>query len=350
METVPVYVGLDYHRGSVQVCVVDGAGKVVVNRKCGNSVAEIVGAVPAGARIERSAIESCCGAADLADELRRGGGAGGAIGGPGWPLVLAHAGYVNRMKHNPDKSDYADARMLAELSRAGFVPQVWLAPAAVRDLRDLVRLRMDLIARVRAIKTRILGVLRAQRAVEPERPGRWTKRWLEWLEGVENIRAAGVFVIGTHLREMRFLAEEVRRTEAELAVRTADDPVVAWLLEQPGIGRVTAWVMRAMIGDFTRFKSGKQLARFCALTPRNASSGERTADAGLIRAGDPLLKSVLIEAAHRLRRYVPRWREFSDALRTRGKPGSVIVAAVANRWVRWLYHRMQELAAARAAA
>lgn len=37
MEIVPVFVGLDYHRKSVRVCVVDGAGRVLSNRKCGNS-------------------------------------------------------------------------------------------------------------------------------------------------------------------------------------------------------------------------------------------------------------------------------------------------------------------------
>ena len=66
----------------------------------------------------------------------------------------------------------------------------------------------------------------------------------------------------------------------------------------------------------------------------------------LKRAGDPLLKSVLIEAAHRLRRYEPRWRQLSDSMAARGKPASVIVAAVANRWVRGLHHQMKEPAMA----
>ena len=84
------------------------------------------------------------------------------------------------------------------------------------------------------------------------------------------------------------------------------------------------------------------VARFCGLSPRNASSGRRMADAGLIKAGDDLLKSVLIEAAHRLRRYDSRWKEFGQELAKRGKHGSVIAAAVANRWVRGLFHQMKE--------
>lgn len=58
MEIAPVYVGLDYHRKSVQVCVVDAGGRVLSNRKCGNSIAEIVGQVPPNCRAERMAVEN----------------------------------------------------------------------------------------------------------------------------------------------------------------------------------------------------------------------------------------------------------------------------------------------------
>jgi transposase len=168
-----VFVGLDYHSQSVQVCVMDRHGKVLVNRRCGNSVAEIAAAVRPGRKVERAAMESCCGAADLAEAL---------IDELGWPVSLAHPGYVNRMKHNPDKTDYGDAQMLAELARAGLIPPVWLAPQGVRELRLLVRLRAGLVDQVRAIKTRILAVLRQQRLPEPAACTRWTRKWLWWLE------------------------------------------------------------------------------------------------------------------------------------------------------------------------
>ena len=107
---------------------------------------------------------------------------------------------------------------------------------------------------------------------------------------------------------------------------------------------MTAWTLRAEVGRFDRFRSGKQLARFCGLSPKNASSGQRQADAGLIKAGSELLRATLIEAAHRLIRFDPRWGALGAKLRAAGKPGSVVAAAVANRWVRWLYHRMREAA------
>lgn len=95
----------------------------------------------------------------------------------------------------------------------------------------------------------------------------------------------------------------------------------------------------------SRFRSGKQAARFCGLTPRNASSGLKQADAGLVCASNAALRAVLIETAHRLMRYDPRWSTLGQSLKARGKPGSVTAAAIANRWVRWLHHQLLPLAA-----
>src|SRR5207248_10409018 len=116
------------------------------------------------------------------------------------------------------------------------------------------------------------------------------------LEAVE-LDGSKRFIIDQHRSELTGLQGRIAAAEQRLAEVTADDPLVAKLLEQPGIGPVTAWVIRAEVGRFDRFQTGKQLSRFCGLTPCNASSGQRQSDAGLIRAGNPMLKSVLIEAA-----------------------------------------------------
>lgn len=339
LESVPVFVGLDYHTKFVQICVVDAQGKVLRNCRRGNSVADLAGALEPQWVVQRAAMESCCGAPDLAEHL---------IAEAGWSVTLAHAGYVRRMKHNPDKSDYSDSRMLAELCRVGMIPPVWLPPAPIRDLRSLIRRRADVVGRGKAVKCRILAELRQQRIVEPEEVGnRWTKAWLAWLASEESgLSEQGRFVIETELQELGFLKQQLQGVEKRLRQATREDKVVRRLLTIKGVGEVTAWTMRAMIGRFDRFATGKQLARFCAITPRNASSGGRGGEAGLIKAGDPLLKSVLIEAAHRLKRNEPRWKALAERLLARGKRKSVVAAAIANRWVRALFHQMQEEPAA----
>ena len=338
MDSVMLNVGLDYHPASVQVCVLDADGNVLVNRGCANDWRQVAQLVRPHGTVRRAAVEACCGAADLAEEL---------IGRAGWPVALAHPGLVRRMKNSPDKHDRGDAHVLADLQRVGYLPEVWLAPAAVRELRRLVRFRQQLADRRRDVKLRIGATLRDLRLTGPGT--RWTKPWMAWVATVE-LDESTRWVVDEHLLELRQLGERIALAERRLAARTADDPVVRRLLAQPGVGPVTAWVIRAEVGRFDRFARAKQLCRFCGLTPCNASSGGRQADRGLVHAGNPVLKSVLIEAAHRLARHDERWRTLYAKLRGAGKPACVALAAVANRWVRTLFHQMKPIDPAAAAA
>ena len=162
-----------------------------------------------------------------------------------------------------------------------------------------------------------------------------------WVRSATDLRPNARLVVERQLTRLAALRTEILEVEALLEEQTQHDPLVQKLRAQPGIGLITAATIRAEIRRFDRFRSGKQLARFCGLSPRNASSGQRQADAGLIKAGNRQLRTVLIEAAHRLMRYDERWLKLNHKLRFRGKPGSVVAAAVANRWVRGLFHQMQ---------
>jgi transposase len=331
MSKVTVFVGLDYHQNGVQVCVLDKQGNLLANGTRPNDWQEIAAVVPPGA-VVFAAIEACCGAANLAEEL---------INRAGWSVHLAHAGYVARMKQGPDKTDCRDARLLADLERVGYLPKVWLAPESIRQLRRLVRYRQQLSQQRRNVKLRVRALLRDQRVRPPAEFNPWTKAWHAWLGSCEQFDPATNWILQQHLQHLETLKTQLREAEKKLAEATCDDPVVRVLLAQEGVGLITAVTLRAEIGRFDRFRTGKQLARFCSVSPRNASSGDRQADAGLIRAGSPELRRVLMETAHRLAWRSDRWVQFSARLKERGKPRCVVIAAIANRWIRGLYYDMK---------
>lgn len=335
--TGPVFVGLDYHTAFVQVCILDREGDVLHNDACANDWRQIQKTAEKYGRPVHAAVEACAGAADLAEEL---------AGKAGWHVDLAHPGYVARMKANPDKTDFSDARMLADLERVGYLPKVWLAPAEVREPRRLVRYRQQLVGERRNAKLRIGALLRDNRVSAPEGVNPWTVAWVNWLAHRARLSEQTRWVVERHLGRLRSLAADIKAAEARLAKATADDPLVRQLLQLKGVGLVTAVTIRAETGRFDRFRTGKQMARFCGLSPRNASSGQRQADAGLIKAGNPQLRATLIETAHRLVRYDARWKKLAAEMKARGKPGSLVAAAVANRWVRWLFHQGQQPTAA----
>jgi transposase len=332
MNRIAVFVGVDYHCRVLQVCIENAAGEVLSTGRCRNDCREMVERITRlgeAYEVRGVAIEVSCGAADFVEEL---------IERTGWMVNLAHPGYVNRMRQNPDKSDWSDARLLSDLERVGYLPKVWLAPQSVRELRRLVRYRQQLVEERRDVKLRIGALLREHR-LEMPKCGRWSLAWVAWVERV-SLPDHSRWVMDRHLERLSALNGALRLAEGRLGSATARDSVIERLLTLPGIGPVTAWMLRAEIGWFERFRSGKQLARFCGLSPRNASSGERQADAGLVKAGNNQLRATLLEAAHRLMRYEPRWSGLGNRLLRRGKPWNVVAAAVANRWIRWLYHQM----------
>lgn len=332
MSSIPVFVGLDYHQDSVQVCVLNQEGKTLGNRSLRNDAGLIESFVNRHGVPRRMAIEACCGAADLAEEL---------VTQRNQTVLLAHPGYVSRMKRSPDKTDLGDAQLLADLVRVNYLPRVWLAPKAIRELRRLVRHRANLVKHRTNTKLRIRGMLRENR-LKCNTAKAWTKAWILWLQEEAQLSESDRWIIQQHLSQLEFQSQNIAATEARLRQAVKDDALVHKLLSLYGVGLVTAVTIRAEVGRFDRFDTGKQLARFCGVTPRNASSGTKQADAGLIRAGNPALRQVLIELAHRLAgRGQTRWIHVAKKLLDRGKPRNVVVAAIANRWVRWLHHEMK---------
>lgn len=332
MSSVPVFVGLDYHQDAVQVCVLNQQGERLCNRSVPNDDQVIHRLVTQHGTPRRVAIEACCGAADLAEKLAT---------AHGLPMQLAHPGYVNRLKRSPDKTDLGDAQLLADLVRVNYLPRVWLAPQALRELRRLVRHRANLVRQRKDTKLRLRGLLRENRLRCPDARA-WTQAWYGWLRTEAGLSPADRWIVGELLAQLEFLEGQINAAVGRLEQATADDPWVAKLQSLHGVGLITAVTLRAEVGRFDRFDNGKQLARFCGVTPRNASSGARQADAGLIKAGNPELRQVLIELAHRLIRYPQTpWSRLAHGMLQRGKPKNVVVAAVANRWVRWLHHELQ---------
>ena len=332
MSRLPLSVGLDYHSDSIQVAVVDESGSEVRSRSVPNDV-DAVMAVIGPQPVKAVAIESCTGAACLADDL---------VDRHGLTVFLAHTGYVHKMRQSPDKSDYTDARVLADLVRVGYLPRVWHAPREIRQLRRLVRYRQFLVRQRRAVKQRIGAVLRDERIQAPA-CRRWTLRWLLWLEQEATLSDEGRWTVMEMLDELRYLDHKVERSEDRLRARVADDAIVTKLMQIKGIGLVIACTLRAEIGRFDRFRTGKQLSNFCGLSPRNASSGRRMADAGLLKQANRELRAVILQGAHLLKRYHPRWSQLAEEMKARGKHGSVIVAAIANRWMRGLHHEMSSM-------
>jgi len=340
MQIVTAYVGLDYHSDSIRVCVMTEEGEVLLNRSVpsvvGNVLETVASCADQGRHAEAAmvsvrgvAIEACTGSAEFAARL---------AAASEWTIKLAHAGAVHRLKQGPDKTDHGDAWHLANLIRVNYLPEVWLADETTRQLRHLVRYRQSLMADAKDIKLRIRSLLKEDVIAETCPQGAWTKAWLEWVKAVQ-LPQHSRWILDQQLALLSHLQEKLQEVDSRMQEATQDDSLVQKLLDQAGIGLVTAMLLRAIVGRFDRFKNGKQLSRYCGVTPCNASSGKRQADRGLVRAGHEDLRAALIQLAKRLPRQDAHWKDFKARLGTR-KSANVVAAAIANRWLRRLYHQV----------
>jgi transposase len=153
---------------------------------------------------------------------------------------------------------------LAQLLRADLLPEAWIAPPAVRQLRALLRHRAGLIRLRTQQQNRIHAVVAGfgcdRAGSYLSGPGRG------WLAGLE-LPAISREVVTGALAVIDGLALLTGRIDGELRQHATADPRVKTLTALPGVGQFTALVMLAEIGDITRFGSARKLASWAGLTP-----------------------------------------------------------------------------------
>jgi transposase len=153
---------------------------------------------------------------------------------------------------------------LAQLLRADLLPEAWIAPANVRQLRALLRHRISLVRLGTQLRNRIHAV--AAGHGYDRSASYWTGPGRGWLAELD-LPAASREIITDCLAVIDGLAPVIERIDGELHQHAKTDPRVKVLRALPGVGEFTALVMVAEIGDITRFGSPRKLASWAGLTP-----------------------------------------------------------------------------------
>ena len=228
------------------------------------------------------------------------------------------------------KTDWRDARKLAELLRAGLLTEVHAPSEADEAQRDLCRardsVRRDLL-RARHRMSKFL-LRRGYRYHDTQR--HWGVRHMKWLRPQTFEPPAAQATFDHYLLTIDHLDERLRQLDAQLEGFGDQEPYrepVAWLRCFRGINTVTAVTLVAELHDFRRFRSARGLMAYLGLVPSERSSGEQRHQGSITRAGNHYVRRLLVEAAwHYRHRPV-----LSQPLRRRreGQPAHII--AIADR-------------------
>ena len=325
-----VYVGIDVHRKRSQVAVVTEDGQVQVNRNVVNGsepMLRLIGGLPAGTPV---AFEAAYGWGWLVELLED----------YGFDPHLVHPLRCKAIASARLKNDKVDAAILAQLLRADLLPEAWIAPAPVRQLRAQLRHRASLVRLGTQLRNRIHAVA-ADHGYD--RTGSyWTGPGRGWLAELD-LPPVSREIITDCLASIDALAPVIERLDGELHQRAKADPRVKVLRTLPGVGEFTALVMLAEIGDITRFGSARQLASWAGLTPTVRGSDLTVRHGHISKQGSAWLRWVLNQAAQTAKRSPEFAGTYAAIAKRRGK--KIATIAVARKLLTRAYHLLAEQAA-----
>src|SRR3954454_18497941 len=237
------------------------------------------------------------------------------------------------------KTDRADARHLRELLMIGRLPESWIPPDHLLDLRAKVRLRHTLVDQRGEWQQRIQAVLYHHGF--PQRHGLLTADNRAWLEGLP-LPASAREQVAVALVMIDALDVQAAPISRELRLYARRQAGCRALMKHYGIGELTAVTILAELGDARRFSSSRHAVRYAGLDITVHQSDQRRAAGHLSRQGPPALRWALYEAAQLARRPgSPDHAYYEQAAARLG--GNRACLAVARKLLKRSYHTLREL-------
>jgi len=267
-----------------------------------------------------------------------------ANNGPGW-----------RWKNVRNKSDRTDAAKLIKMYLSDQLEPVWAPPAAIREMRALLRYRKTLKEDRNGLGSRIRSFFTLNGIELPK--GTWTQTWLKAVRGHAKPLCECApdelwrGCLAHLLVQWKVIQEQLDETEDVLARIARNQKGVELLRREKGVGPCLSQAVVAAIGDPLRFKSGKQVGCYAGLTPRQWSSGTMERSGHISKQGNGLLRTVLVEVSWIGIRTQPWMREVFERVQRGVKQRSKIaIVAVARRLLIHLWAKWRDMERARLAA
>ena len=304
-------VGLDVHKKVCYGAVMDEKGKVAKQAKFTNDP-EGVEAFMEGLTEAQVAMEAGYCWQPIYDALED----------SGHDVRLAHPKEVKAIAKARVKTDKIDSQTLAHLLRADLLPESYVPPPDIRDLRDRVRRRAFLVNMRTMVKNRV----HSEHAKRGVRLGvsLWTR------EGRALLRGLALEAVDQVLPVLDTLDDQIAVISRDLKRRCGEDPRARLLTTIPGVGYYTALLIVSEIGDVNRFPDSGKLCSYAGLVPTVRRSGGTTRHGGITKEGSRWLRWALTQAVHTHIRYETSLTRFYRRLAEK-KPNQVAVIATARK-------------------
>jgi transposase len=287
-------------------------------------------------------------------------------------LVLLNPAHVKGLAGR--KTDRRDAEWLARMNEREHLRGSFVAPAELREMRELTRTRVHLLEDCNRMKNRIAQILESgnikissvasdlfglsgRRMLDALIEGKHKPAWMadyactSLRKKRDQLEMALEGTLTDHqrrllrrlVRQLQSLETEIVDLTAEIELRAAPwEEMIGRLIEIPGIDRVSAWTILAEIGtDMSVFPDSKHLASWAAVCPGNRESGGKRMS-GKTRKGNCYLRRSLCQSAWAATR---KKGSYPGTIyrRVRGRRGhQKAIMALAHRMLTIIFHMLRD--------
>ena len=259
----------------------------------------------------------------------------------GHELWIGDAAEIRAASVRHQKTDIRDARLILQLLDDGRFPRLWLPSAEDRDARRLLLHRVKTV-QMRTMARNQLHALALNQGLR-RGSGLWSQRGQRELAQLQLGRFSSEMRQGL-MNLTKTLDERIEVLNHQVAEQAEQRPGARYLMQQPGVGPMTALGFVLTIGPVTRFRRSKQVVSYLGLNPREYSSGGRQKLGKISKQGNTLMRWLLIEAAQTAARLDPQLHCFYLRLKHR-RGARVAKVAVARKLAVRLYWMLRTLEA-----
>jgi transposase len=223
------------------------------------------------------------------------------------------------------KNDIKDATELAKRVWRDDLPEAWVAPPEVRELRELVRYRAKLVALRTSAKAQVHAVM-AKCGILPQLDDMFGPGGQVLLDKMP-LDQPYRYRVDSLRRLIEVFDDEVDIAESQVHKRLAHDRGYRAVQALHGVGRVTAAIFVAEIGDITRFSDARHLCSWAGLTPSHRESDDIAHRGHITKQGSTLVRWAAVEAVVRYHGGAPIAPAFMRIQQRRGTPIARVAAA-----------------------
>ncbi|KXB00161.1 hypothetical protein AKJ40_01780 [candidate division MSBL1 archaeon SCGC-AAA259M10] len=271
-----MYAGVDVHKDYCHGVLMDENGEVFKEEDFDNSV-KGVRRFFGGFESAQVVIEACYSWRPTLERLEE----------FGLEVKMAHPRKTKAIAEAEIKTDSIDATTLAHLLRARLIPESYVPPDDIRELRDKTRARAGLGKERTRMKNKIKAELEKNRITMDINP--FT------IKGKEKLRGFGVCTVKYYLEMLETIQEQIDEIETDFEEIAEKYEEAKLLMTIPGVGAFSALLILAEIGDIDRFPDPEKLCSYAGLVPKVHKSGNITRYGNIKKAGSKYLRWILVE-------------------------------------------------------